>query len=537
MFGSYPKAKVKLNKFKYYPEKNLTCNMGYHIPIFAEEVLPGDFWKLRGKMLIRLQSLIAPIYHRINVFTRFYFVPYRLLWNNWESFITGWNLENNEPSTAVLPSIKSPENGWRTSSLMDYLGFATGVGNYTSESGAIFVRAYNQIINDWLRNENVTEPYAISLDDGLDTTTNTELVKANWEKDYFTSALPWAQRGPIVNMPWSSNNLPIFGTGQSLGLTDNGTDLLAIGNKLISGTGDLVGAGPRNGTLGNSMPTTYRTSYGELGVTTDSSNSGLVADASGIDVPVADVERAFALQRFARISARAGARYTEYLLGHFGVRSSDSRLQRAEYLGGSVAPLDISAVVQTSSTDATTPQGNLAGLGLSATGFATFKKRFTEHGVIMGLMTIMPRTSYNQGNRRMFNRTTMYDYAVPSLARLGEREILEEELFAQSDGASTLVGDTEISNKTPFGFMPQYEEYRYIPSTNHGDFKGTLDFWTMSRHFDNPPVLGKDFVESLPTKDIFAVTDRTKDACLCSISYDITAYRPLPKYGIPIGAM
>lgn len=533
MFGSYPKAKVKLNKFKYFPEKNLTCNMGYHIPIFAEEVLPGDFWKLRGKMLVRLQSLIAPIYHRINVFTRFYFVPYRLLWNNWEQFITGWNLENNVPSTAVLPSIKSPEDGWQTSSLMDYLGFSTGVGNYTSESGALFVRAYNQCINDWLRNENVTEPYAISLDDGLDTTTNTELVKANWEKDYFTSALPWAQRGPVVNMPWSSNNLPVFGNGKVLGLT-NGTD---NGGLYLTSNSDMLA---RNSAYGQELPystTASGTITSGLGVTTDATNSGLVADATGIDVPVADVERAFALQRFARVSARAGARYTEYLLGHFGVRSSDSRLQRAEYLGGSVSPLDISAVVQTSSTDGTTPQGNLAGLGISASGFATFKKRFTEHGVIIGLMTILPRTSYTQGNRRMFNRTTMYDYAVPSLARLGEREILEEELYAQSDGASTLVGDTEISNKTPFGFMPQYEEYRYIPSTNHGDFKGSLSFWTMARKFNNPPVLSKDFVESTPTKDIFAVTDETYDSCLCSISYDITSYRPLPKYGIPIGAM
>lgn len=533
MFGSYPKAKVKLNKFKYFPEKNLTCNMGYHVPIFAEEVLPGDFWKLRGKMLVRLQSLIAPIYHRINVFTRFYFVPYRLLWNNWEQFITGWNLETNEPSNAVLPSVKSPSGGWQTSSLMDYLGFATDVTNYTSESGALFPRAYNQIINDWLRNENVTEPYAISLDDGLDTTTNLELVKANWEKDIFTSALPWAQRGPIVNMPWASNNLPVYGTGYALGMTTNGTNTQFLTGSINEGNATTRYAST-NG-LGDAYSGNFPNKA--IGVTTDSTKSGLVADASGIDVPVADVERAFALQRFARISARAGARYAEYLIGHFGVRSSDARLQRAEYLGGSVAPLDISAVVQTSSTDATTPQGNLAGLGISASSFATFKKRFTEHGVIIGLLTIMPRTSYNQGNRRMFNRTTLYDYAVPSLSRLGEREILEEELYAQPDGASTTVGGTSISNKTGFGFAPQYEEYRYIPSTNHGDFKSTLDFWTMARKFNNPPVLGKDFVESSPTKDIFAVTDEQYDSCLCSISYDITAYRPLPKYGIPIGAM
>ena len=533
MFGSYPKAKVNLNKFKYFPEKNLTCNMGKHIPIFAEEVLPGDFWKLRGKMLVRLQSLIAPIYHRINVFTRFYFVPYRLLWNNWESFITGWNLETNEPSTAVLPSIKSPEDGWQTSSLMDYLGFATGVGNYTSESGAMFVRAYNQIINDWLRNENVTEPYAISLDDGLDTTTNTELVSANWEKDYFTSALPWAQRGPVVTMPFASNNLPVYGTGQSMMFT-NGANTGALSSTQYNGLFVSNSSQVDNGSSTGSTGLGGSTGIG-YGLATE--NSGIVADASSLDIPVADVERSFALQRFARISARAGARYAEYLIGHFGVRSSDARLQRAEYLGGSVAPLDISAVVQTSSTDSTTPQGNLAGLGISASSFATFKKRFTEHGVIIGLLTIMPRTSYNQGNRRMFNRTTLYDYAVPSLARLGEREILEEELFVQPDGASTTVGDTSISNKTGFGFAPQYEEYRYIPSTNHGDFKGSLDFWTMSRKFDNPPVLGKDFVESSPTKDIFAVTDEQYDSCLCSISYDITAYRPLPKYGIPIGAM
>lgn len=538
MFGFVNRKKVPLNRFNMYPEKTLTCNMGKLIPILCEDVLPGDIWRLNLKMLVRLQALIAPIYHRVDIFTYFFFVPLRLVWRNSQEFLTGYNEETGEVSTAQLPSIKSPaETGWKESSLFDYLGLPTGVPNFTSTSGALYTRAYVKVINDWFRNQWLTDSYALSLDDGLDTTTYTDLISRCWEQDIFTQALPSTQRGPVISIPLGTE-APVIGNGMSIGLT-NGTDFAGTTSGGYSGVPIVI---PRINGYGVNVgtSTTGTTGLGgdiAIGLTTDPTKSGVVADISeAADVTIPDLRKSVQLQNFAEISARVGVRYTEFLQGHFGVRSSDARLQRPEFLGGGVAPLDVSAVVQTSQTttgDEGSAQGTLSGLGLGAMKTASFRRRFTEHGIILGLMCIMPRTSYQQGSRKMFNRETMYDFAIPTLSHLSEQPIYEQELFTQSDGVSTTVGDIAVSNKTIFGFNPQYEEYRYIPSMSHGAFKSSLNYYTMNRVFDAPPLLNSDFVQADPTKRVFAVTEQDTDSCLVNILYNIKAYRPLPKHGTP----
>ena len=540
MFGFVNRKKVPLNRFNMHPEKTLTCNMGKLIPILCEDVLPGDIWRLNLKMLVRLQALIAPIYHRVDIFTYFFFVPLRLVWRNSQEFLTGYNEETGEVSTAQLPSIKSPaETGWKESSLFDYLGLPTGVPNFTSTSGALYTRAYVKVINDWFRNQWLTDSYSLSLDDGLDTTTYTDLVSRCWEQDIFTQALPSTQRGPVISIPLGTE-APVVGNGNIINLTAFDSPGLALRTSSYdqhSGILALENSGKSGAVKGSVATTITSSNTSNVGLTQDPKFSGMVADLSqAADVTIPDLRKSVQLQNFAEISARVGVRYTEFLQGHFGVRSSDARLQRPEFLGGGVAPLDVSAVVQTSQTttgDEGSAQGTLSGLGLGAMKTASFRRRFTEHGIILGLMCIMPRTSYQQGSRKMFNRETMYDFAIPTLSHLSEQPVYEQELFAQSDGASTTVGDIAVSNKTIFGFNPQYEEYRYIPSMSHGAFKSSLNYYTMNRVFDAPPLLNSDFVQADPTKRIFAVTEQETDSCLVNILYNIKAYRPLPKHGTP----
>ena len=538
-FGFYPRPRVRLSKHKYHPERKFTCGMGKLIPIFCEEVLPNDFWKLSGKALIRTQPLIAPTYHRIDIRFMFYYVPYRLLMkdDDWQSFITGYNQSDGSASDVVLPAVKSPATtGWTTSSLFDYLGFVTGVPNFTSTSGAFASRAYAKIVNDWYINKYVTEELPMSLEQGLDTTTNTELFSMNWEDDYFTSASITTQLGEPVYLPIASE-APVIGNGTAIGLTDGTNNLgLSQHNSGSLNWGPLTTGSNKYGVaVGNTTVPNTTNSNAAIGLTSDATKSGLKADlsaAAAITIP--ELRKISQISLYQETMAYVGYRFVDWLYAMFGMRSSDARLQRSEFLGGTMAPLDISSVVQTSATSETdTPQGNLSGLGVSGAVFPAWKRRFEEHGVVLGLMCVMPRTGYQNGNRRMFNRETRFDYVIPMMQHLGQMPIYEQEIFAQSDGATTTVGGVEVGNKTTFGYQWQYEDMRYMPSTSHGDFKNSLQYWTLDRVFDKPQILNSDFVQSDPSNRIFAVQDAKYDTCLCDILYNITAWRPLARHGVP----
>ncbi|WGL31492.1 major capsid protein [Dipodfec virus UOA04_Rod_1143] len=551
-FGFYPRPRVRLSKHYYHPERKFTCQMGKMVPCFYEEVLPGDIWKFTGKVLIRTQPLIAPIYHRVDVKYMFYYVPYRLLMNtdDWASFITGYEQSDGGSTDVVLPFVESPSGeGFKPGSLADYLGLVTGVPNFVSTSGAFPFRVYAKVINDWYINKYTTDELPLQLSQGKDTLTNRNLFSMNWEDDYFTSASITTQLGDPIYLPFGqsapvSGNVAISGNGNALGLSTNGfLSLLPVSDWSAPALGTFgAGTTPPLAGAANSAPASQGNNRSYVGLTRDSNRTGLTgtvvngsADLTKVaSITVPELRKVSQVSLYQETMAYIGYRFTDWLFGMYGVRSSDARLQRSEFLGGTMAPLDISSVVQTSATtDTDTPQGNLSGLAVSAAKFPTWKRRFEEHGAVIGLMCILPRTGYQQGSRRMFNRTTRYDYGIPMLQHLGQQALLEKEIFAQPNGQSTQVNGVQVNNDTIFGYQWQYEDYRYMPSTSHGDFKTSLKYWTLDRIFDAPPLLNTDFVQSQPSNRVFAVSDQNYDTCLVDILYNIKAYRPLARHGVP----
>lgn len=514
------------NKFNLSYEDKLTCKMGQLVPIMCQDVVPGDRFKATDSVLVKLAPMLAPIMHNVDIFTHYFYVPNRLLWSNWESFITGGE---DGTDSSVAPYIESPLGGFTEGSLADYLGLP--LGSYTDSDGttktqiaadkkvavsALPFRAVALIYNEWYRNQNVTDKVAISLADGKDTTTNTSMLYRNWEKDYFTAALDSTQRGPIASLPLgvSAPVSPVADLTVNSGVplmwnTTTGTGL-AVPNGLGVSASDKKTY---------NMPSTAG-SFGTLEMTP----TNLAADLSEATAAnINDVRLAFQVQRFMEKQMRGGARLVETILTHFGVRVSDGRIQRPIYLGGGRSPLLVSEVLQTSSTDATSPQGNPAGRGIGTQIANSFKGFFEEHGWIIGFLSIMPRTGYHQGIERKWTRETRYDYYWPVFSHLGEQAIKNKEIYAQGTDDDEGV----------FGFNPIFEEYRKNFSKVHGAFRSSLMFWTMNRVFGSLPTLSDSFIISNPTKRIFAVTDRDVDDCYVDIWHDLRALRRLPKHGTP----
>lgn len=512
---------TKRSVFDLTHERKLSCDMGKLVPILTEEVVPGDTFKCKTEMLIRIAPMLAPVMHRINAFTHFFFVPSRLLQTNWEPFITGG--ADGADATAI-PTISAGVGGKAIGTLWDYFGLPTGVNISVL---AYPFRAYNLIWNEWYRDQNLQNKVANSLGDGADAMSNVDLLSRNWEKDYFTSALPWPQRGPAVSLPLGTT-APVYGTGKALGLTDGTTT-----GALLSDATNIsrLYSGGYNANVGAAGSGSSIVSNKFQGVVT-SGVSGLQADLStATSSTINTLRQAFQLQRWMEKNARGGVRYVESILAHFGVRSSDARLQRPEFLGGGRSPIVVSEVIQTSSTDGTSPQGNMAGHGFSAQASHEFTKSFEEHGYIIGLLSIMPRTAYQQGVPRMWNRTSRLDFFWPSFAHLGEQAILQKELYA--------TGVSGEDNGV-FGYAPRYDEYRKRQSIVCGDFRDTFKYWHMGRVFNSAspsgegasvPALNSAFVTCTPTKRINAVTD--KHNCWVQLLNSVQAIRPIPKDGIP----
>lgn len=504
-------------------EHKLTCDMGKLIPIFCEDVLPGDTFKVKTDIVVRLQALLSPIMHRVDVFTHFFFVPNRLIFDKWEDFITGG--EDGTDNT-VAPTITADStNGFAIGSLADYFGIPTGVPSL--EVSALPFRAYDLIYNEWYRDENIIPEVNISTAAGADSTTSTTLLSRAWEHDYFTKCLPWTQRGSQVSLPLAGGKVPVTYQAAS----DN-----SLYYKSSSSNTDWSGRAVRvNGPLSgymlgeqlySSTPfTSGSTSYGAGG-------ADLVVDLGSVSSStINNLRQAFKVQQFMEISARGGARYIESILSHFGVKSSDYRLQRPVYLGGGRSPIVISEVLQTSSTSGTQALGDMGGHGFSAQRTHEFTRFFEEHGWIIGIMSIMPRTSYQQGLNRMWSRSTRYEYYWPIFAHLGEQGVLNKEIYAQNP---SVVDSAGVSvNEKVFGYLPRYQEYRERESQVHGQMRSTLDFWHMGRIFSSLPELNANFINSDPTKRIEAVTN--EDNCLVNIYHNVKAIRPIPKKGVPGG--
>lgn len=496
-------AKPQGAKFNLSHDVKFSMNMGILTPTLIQEVLPGDDFTIRSETLIRFAPMVAPVMHNINVWTHYFFVPNRLVWANWEKFITANNGEDTVPASPFLRMVNHEfDNG----SLADYLGVPTQVP-LSADISAIPFSAYQLIYNEYFRDQNLIDEVGYKLIDGNQTPNPIigsllTLRKRAWQHDYFTASLPFAQKGGAVTIPLMAEpiDVPVYAQARV-----NNPEWEASGAQdlsVIGGTNPSIPPSANHGRL-----------YAQTSI--------LEADAATIN----DLRRAFRLQEWLEKMARGGSRYVETLLVHFNVHSSDKRLNRPEFIGGTKAPVIISEVLQTSET-VDTPQGSMAGHAITASGGATKKYRAEEHGYIIGITSVMPTTAYQQGIPRHFSRTSYLDYAWPTFAHIGEQEVLNKEIYANAtDG---------LDNET-FGYVPRYSEYRYNPSRVAGDFRESLAFWHLGRIFENRPQLNQDFVECTPRKDIFAVADDAPDAqsLWCHIYHNIYAYRKLPKYGTP----
>ena len=437
-------------------DKKMTADMGYLYPVMCDEVVPGDKFEIGNEIVIRFQPLVAPVLHEINAYVHYYFVPYRLLDDTWEDFITG-GVDGD--SVAVLPRWDPTSYG--VGSLWDYLGFPAAV----KPTGRLPLdyprRAYNLIYNEFYRDENIIDEIAL---------TNETILKRAWSKDYFTSALPWQQRGTAPALPISGLSSAVWTANPSI--ASPGVD----GTGVIMMQSNSSGYNPGNATT--------KTLLDKLLVNLSGINANTVDLSEATTFNVADLRLAFQIQKWMERNARAGVRYTEFLGAHFGVKPRDDRLQRPEYLGGSKNPVIISEVLQTSSTDTESPQGNLAGHGITVGQTFCASYFAQEFGLIMGIMSVMPKPAYQQGVDRQWLRQTRYDFYFPEFANLSEQAIERVELYASG---------VESENKTVFGYQGRYDEMRVKKNMVCSLMRTDFNYWHMGRIFSSAPNLNKTF--------------------------------------------
>lgn len=478
---------MKRSKFSLSHYKLASMDMGELVPIGLMEVLPGDTVQHATSALVRCSPMLAPVMHPVHARIHHWFVPHRIIWEDWEDFITGGP---DGMDASVFPTITfGGGSGAAVGSLADYLGVPTGVNNI--EVSALPFRAYAMIWNEWYRDQDLQTELVIDETSGPDTTTNTALQNVCWEKDYFTSSRPWEQKGPSVSIPLTGS-APISGMGIKSTFA-GGADT----NQTVQETDDA-------GTTNYPVALAFNSGvpwYGKLSTNAAGSKPQIYADLSAVSgVTVNALREALAVQRYEEARARFGSRYVEYLR-YLGVRSSDARLQRPEYLGGGKQTIQFSEVLQTGVTTSGNAAGvgTLRGHGIGAMRSNRYRRFFEEHGYVLSFMSVKPRTMYVQGLQRTWNRRVKEDFFQRELQHIGQQEILNKELYA----AAATPGGT-------FGFQDRYDEYRRMESSIAGEFRSTtLDFWHMARIFASEPALNATFVSSVPTERVFqsAATD------------------------------
>lgn len=519
LFSEIPRADIQRSSFDRSHGYKTTFDAGYLIPAFVDEVLPADTFILNTTAFSRLLSpLTVPVMDSMYFETFFFFVPSRLLWDNWQKF--NGEQENPGDSTDYLIPTLPDNTKFEVGSIGDYFGIPTGVN--LSKINALPFRAYNLIWNEWFRDENLQDSVNVEKGDGPDDIADYKLFRRGKRHDYFTSALPWPQKGPGVEIPLGTS-APIHG------LTATNV------NNLVN-----LGAVPRM--LANSYYPSDSSGSSTKGIVADTTSVGLTnivnnltGDPASIyaDLTAAtaytinSLRQAFQVQRLYERDARGGTRYTEILRAHFNVISPDARLQRPEYLGGSSSYININPVQQTSgSQSGSTPQANLAANAQFVAKRHGFTKSFVEHGYIIGLINVRADLSYQQGLNRMWSRQGRFDFYWPVLAHLGEQTILNKEIYAQGTAA-----DDEV-----FGYQERYAEYRYYPSQITGKLRSTyaqsLDIWHLSQKFDNLPTLSSQFIEDNPPIDrVVAVQDEPQ--FIVDMWFNMKCVRPMPVYGVP----
>lgn len=593
IFNSIRIRPPKRNRFNLSHDVKLTAKFGKLIPILCQDCLPGDVYKMNSEILVRMAPMLAPIMTKVNVYTHFFFVPKRLLWKDWKSFITGGESGEESPSypryvlgsnTVSLHSGNNAPNTFHPGSLADYLGFPVappyvsgGSSNRwiypgtTVELDALPIRAYHLIYNEYYRDQNVDPEIEIDIDTGGKITIGGNpnaddnrrrlygylaLHDRAWQKDYFTSALPFAQRGDEVTLPLQGEADIIYGNGKvrtsgdaidtalSSSIQQSGAYLT------LRGTNDAMVPSKLLGLKLTDNSSQFGASLinpNDTGAVTDNdphihtlvNTDDLKAFISGVDLSSAssttinELRRAIKAQEFLELSARAGSRYIEQIYAYFGVKSSDARLQRPEFLGGGKSPIMISDVLQTSQSTETSAQANPSGHGVSVQNSHSFKYACEEHGYIIGIMSVMPKASYMQGLPRQYSKFDRLDYYWPQFAHLGEQEILNKELYYDF---WTNPDNMTVKNDGTFGYTPRYAEYKTAQDSVHGDFRGSLSFWHMGRIFGNAPQLNSAFLHNVEdaANRVFNVVDEDVDKLWCNIHHNLIALRKMPKYGTPM---